>query len=257
MSVSTLKKMGIIVGVKNAILAKLESDTSSGAVYATALKRAPGLIEIAITASVLEEMLGADDVTIWDILRMTESLDVSATVASLGKDGEAYVLGHEIDDKGVMHVGQDDKAPYLALGFIASRSDGSEDYIWLNKGMFKPTDTTFRTKEKGKINWQLPKLTGTFIPRIFDGKLMAKINDKDADADATTLQTFFDSVYMPGTTVYNIDTTPISEVFAVAALPTENIEKFAVYALTAVDGVKEEGSMWRYLNGTWEEYGAA
>lgn len=257
MSVSTLKKMGIIIGVRNAILAQLVSDAASGAVYATALKRLPGLIEIALTFNMTEEMVGADDVSIYDIMRMLDSVEVAMTTASIGKDGEAFLLGHQIDDNGVMHVGQNDVAPYVALGFESARGDGSIDYIWLNKGMFKPSDVTFRTKEKGKINWQLPKLAATFIPRIFDGLLLSKINDHDADADATALANFFSAVYMPGTIVYDVDATPISEVHAVAALPTEDIEPFAVYALTEADGAKAEGTMWRYLNGSWQEYGAA
>ena len=257
MSVSTLKKMDIIIGVRNAILAQLMTDSASGVTYATALKRLPGLIEIALTFNMTEEMLGADDVSIYDILRMLDSVEVAMTTASIGKDGESFLLGHQIDDNGVMHIGQNDVAPYVALGFESARSDGSIDYVWLNKGMFKPSDITFRTKEKGKVNWQTPKLAATFIPRIFDGRLLAKINDHDADADETALANFFSSVYMPGTIVYDVDTTPISEVFAVAALPTTGMEQFAVYALTAADGAKEEGSMWRHLNGTWEEYGAS
>ena len=63
--------------------------------------------------------------------------------------------------------------------------------------------------------------------------------------------------YLPGTISYDVDTTAISAVHAVAALPTTGIDTFAVYVLTAADGEKGAGTMWRKLNGTWEEYGAA
>ena len=257
MSSATLKKMGVIVGVRNAILALMTDDSATGTTYAALLRRVPGLVELALTFSVTEETLGADDVTIWEIIRLLDSLEVTITTASLGTDGESFILGHQVDNNGVMGVGQNDKAPYLALGFESTRSDGSVDYIWLTKGMFKPSDLTFRTKEKGKVNWQTPKLTGTFIPRISDGKLMFKVNDQDPGVDQAVLESFFDAPYMPGTITYDVDTTAISAVHAVAALPATNVDTFAVYVLTAADGMKEAGTMWRKLNGTWEEYGAA
>lgn len=257
MSTITLKKMGIIIGVRNAILALMTDDTDSATTYAALLRKLPGLIEIALTYTVTEEMLGADDISIWDILSNLDSIEVSMTTAALGKDGESFMLGHQVDSKGVMIVSQNDKAPYLALGFESARSDGSVDYVWLRKGKFKPSDMTFRTKEKGKVNWQTPKISATFVPRISDGSLLVKINDHDADADATALTNFFSAVYENGTFVYNVETTPISDVVTVAALPTASIDNFAVYVLTAADGGKASGTMWRHLNTTWEEYGAA
>ena len=45
-----------------------------------------------------------------------------------------------------------DVPPWVVMGFKASRSDDSYDYIWLYKGKFKQGDMTFHTKEKGTVN---------------------------------------------------------------------------------------------------------
>lgn len=194
MANQTMKKIGILVGCRDVVFAKMTADASTGTTYGTDLFQAPGVIEIALTAQVTNENLAADDVPIYEVINSLDGFDVSLTMASVGSDGKAYLLGNTVDTKGVLFEASDDEAPYVAMGFKTARSDGSDDYIWLYKGKFAQGDSTFHTKERGAVNWQTPVLTGTFVPRISDKKLRAIVNSEDSAA-STIINSFFSAPY--------------------------------------------------------------
>lgn len=194
MANQTMKKIGILVGCRDVVFAKMTADASTGTTYQTDLFQAPGVIEIALTAQVTNENLAADDVPIYEVINSLDGFDVSLTMASVGSDGKAYLLGNTVDTKGVLFEASDDEAPYVAMGFKTARSDGSDDYIWLYKGKFAQGDSTFHTKERGAVNWQTPVLTGTFVPRISDKKLRAIVNSEDSAA-STIISSFFSAPY--------------------------------------------------------------
>lgn len=194
MANTTMTKKGILVGCRDVVFAKMAADTVDGTTYETDLFNAPGVIEIALTAQVTNEKMAADDVPLYEVLNSLDGFDVSLTMASVGNDGKAYLLGGTVDTNGVLIQKSDDEAPYVAMGLKTARSDGSDDYIWFYKGKFAQGDSTFRTKEQGTVNWQTPVLTSTFMPRISDKKIIATGNTGDT-AFATAKATFFNAVY--------------------------------------------------------------
>lgn len=196
MSSTAFEKRGTLIGCRNAVFALLEEDSSESTTYAAQVMQAPGVIEIALTANTTSEALGADDVETYDILSANNGYDVSVTMASLGTDAIEFLLGSKHDGKGVLVEKSSDVAPYVAMGFITARSDGSDDYVWLYKGKFANGDATFRTKEKGQANWQTPVLTASFGPRLSDSAVRAVVNSK-ATGFAAIKDTFFTNVYEP------------------------------------------------------------
>ena len=194
MSNTTMKKQGILIGCRDVVVARMTADATTGTTYESDLFLAPGVIEIALTAQTTNESIAADDVPLYEVLTSLDGFDVSVTMAQVGADGKAYLLGGTVDAKGVLFEASDDDAPYVAMGFKTARSDGSDDYVWLYKGKFAQGDNTFHTKEKGTVNWQTPVLTGTFMPRISDKKLRATVNTEDSSA-ATILSSFFTAPY--------------------------------------------------------------
>lgn len=196
MPVTAFKKVGVLIGCRGVVFAKLKKDDATGVEYETELKSAPGVVEVALTALTSSDNLGADDVALYETLNSVDGFDVSITMASLGNDGRAFLLGNTIDSNGVLIESSDDIAPYVAMGLITARSDGSDDYIWLYKGQFVQSDATFRTREKGQVNWQTPTVKASFAPRISDKRIRAILHSKD-EKSQTALKTFFDSVYTP------------------------------------------------------------
>ena len=191
---SALKKVGTLIGVRDLVFVKLTADDSTGHTYDTTYYQAPGVIEVALTAQVSEDQLGANDIALYDIVNAKDGYEVNITQASLGTDMTSLLLGSTLDSKGVEIEESDDLAPYVAMGFKAARSDGSDDYIWLYKGRFAPGDETFHTKEKGTVNWQTPTLKGVFGPRVHDNRIRCRVNSADSSA-ASIIETFFSSVY--------------------------------------------------------------
>lgn len=195
MAASTMKKTGILVGCRDVVFCKVKDDSATGTTYDSEnMFKAPGVIEIAMTAQTTNESIGADDVELYEMMASTDGYEVSVTMAALGPDGRAFLLGNTLDSKGVLLESGSDDAPYVAMGFKAARSDGSDDYVWLYKGKFAAGDATFRTKERGTVNWQTPALTGSFGPRVSDKRIKASVNSKDELA-TSILSTFFASVY--------------------------------------------------------------
>ena len=193
-----LKKLGVVIGCRDLVVAVMEDDSNAGTIYKDDIHSLPGVIEVALTAQVTDENLAADDVPLYEVLTSLDGFDLSMTVASVGADGRALLLGSKIDANGVLIEASDDAAPYVAVGFKTARSDGSDDYIWLYKGKFAQGDSTFRTKERGQVNWQTPVLTGTFMPRVSDKQIRAIVNSEE-EAAAAILATFFDEVYAAST----------------------------------------------------------
>lgn len=194
MAKKNFEKTGILVGCRNVVFVKMTSDDSTGSVYDADVYSAPGVIEIGLTAQTTNENIAADDVSLYEVFTSLDGFDVALNLASLGPDGRAFLLGNEVDANGVLVEASNDDAPYVAMGFITARSDGSDDYVWLYKGKFAQSDATYHTKERGQVNWQTPTLNGTFMPRISDSKVRATVNSSEAKA-ASILATFFDSVY--------------------------------------------------------------
>lgn len=190
------KKMGVLIGASDVCFAKMLTDEATGTTYETEVHKAPGVIEVALTANVTNEALGADNVTLYDILNSLDGFDLSLTMASLGEEGTAFLLGNTLDKNGVRLENAEDVAPYVAMGLRTMRSDKSYDYMWLYKGKFATSDQTFRTREKGTVNWQTPTLTASFAPRVSDKNIRGVVNDQSAQA-ASIIKTFFDSVYEP------------------------------------------------------------
>lgn len=194
MAATAFKKQGVLIGCHGVVFCKLTKDESTGTTYDIDIKSAPGVVEIALTAQNTNETLGADDIALYEAMTGLDGFEVSLTMASLGADAQAFLLGGTVDEKGVLLEGAADVAPYVAMGFATPRSDGTEDYIWLYKGRFAQGDATYRTKEQGTVNWQTPALTGTFLPRVSD-KLLRAIVNSGAEEAAEVISTFFAKVY--------------------------------------------------------------
>ena len=194
MSTTNMDKIGVLIGCRDLIFCEMTADVSTGTTYSTTLYQAPDVIEIALTAQVTEDQLGANDNPLYEILNSKDGYEVAITKAALGSDLTHMLLGTKTDSKGVEFEASDDDAPYVAMGFKAARSDGSDEYIWLYKGKFRQGDQTYRTKEKGQVNWQTPTLNGTFGPRISDKRIKCNVNSADTAA-ASIISSFFSTVY--------------------------------------------------------------
>ena len=197
MSVTSFSRKGVLVGARQLVFARITAEGTDSTTYDTEIKRVPGTIELGMMPSISEDQLGADDNPTYEMISELDSIDVAATVAALGNDLTAYLLGAKVDDNGVLVSSKSDVAPYVAMGVEATRSDGKLSRLWLYRGKFKMSEEKYRTKEKGKVNWQTPTLSGTFGPRLHDARIRALVNEDDEGVTAAKFASFLDTVYEP------------------------------------------------------------
>lgn len=192
------EETGIVIGARDVCFVELMEDDDEKLEYDEEnIMSLPGLVEIALQVTVTTDSVPGDDNPAFETMSTIDEIKATTTVNYLGADAEAFLLGHKIDKNGALIKNGMDAPPKVAMGFRYYRTDGSYDYSWLLRGTFAPSDMTFRTREKGKTNWQQPKLTGTFTPRIHDGNLQHTLNTKNPKASKTILDAFFTKVYEP------------------------------------------------------------
>ena len=144
------------IGLKKFAVAVLKTDTAEALEYHKILQLAKN-IKVDIKPKTAEGKLYADDALDESNSSVT-GYDLSFEINQLELEDQALLLGHKIDENGMIAVGPDDQAPWVAVLFEAPRSDGSTEYRVLNKVKFMLPDETYETRGEN-LNYQTPKIT--------------------------------------------------------------------------------------------------
>lgn len=131
-----------------------------------------------------------------DVLQPDPELKGTIEMADLPPRKYAMLLGHQVDDNGVVIHNADDKAPYFAWGFKSQKSDGNDRYTWYYKGRASMAQDKHTTKQGKNITRQSTKLTVTFIKLTSTKNARAFVDEDDPDF-ASVKSTFFDAPYTP------------------------------------------------------------
>lgn len=179
-------------------------------------KRLDGAISLSTSPTTNSETLYADDGA-YDSVSSMGDVDVELGVAELPVEDYSALLGHSIDSNGGVDAKVTDQAPYVALGYRRRLANGKYRYVWLYKGRFRLSDEDAETKGDTP-SYQTPTLNATFISRQTDGRWRYYVNDGDAGVTTAFINSFFTSVYVPGsdTTAPTVTTTPANNATAVA-----------------------------------------
>lgn len=170
----------------------IESEDSSGTTYGEVKPIAPAM-NVGITRTVNRANLRGDNA-----VRYTAASKGPATITlgttELPKQVEADLLGKTIAPNGLLVEGDDDKPPYVAIGFRADDARGGYLYVWLYRVQFSVGESTYETKQETPA-YQAPVLTGESIPRLDNGKREAALWDGDPDVtDSTIFDEWFTTV---------------------------------------------------------------
>lgn len=206
--------MPVKVGLKDLYYAIQTKDDNTGVAYSAPVKIA-GLINAKTSPSSESLTLYADDGPSEQIQQLgTISLDLETK--DLPLDVQAALLGHSIVG-GVLIKKDTDIAPYVAIGYRSTKSNGKSRFMWLLKGKFNLPDEEDKTKED-KPSVQTPKISGTFMKRDYDGQWQ-RVTDEDlASFVPATGTNWFTSVEQAA------DTTPPT----VTIVPANNATAIAV-----------------------------
>lgn len=168
----------------------LASDTGDGAVYQTPRKLA-GLISAKVNPSSSQEKLWADD-SVADIASALGDITLEIELSSLALHDHGFLLGHSLG-MGELVMRDFDEPPYVAVGFMTRYAPNRHRLVWLCKGKFSLVQDEYATATDAAA-WRLPKLTGTFVKREYDGMWQAIADTGDPEFIAP-IASWFKNVY--------------------------------------------------------------
>lgn len=251
-----MAERGIYTGMLDVYVAKMltEDSTASAPTYDAPKMLGMG-IEVTITPNYIEGELYASNVAARRAKRIN-NYTVKINTESMPPELVAYATGRTVDSNGVQIIAGSNRPGKIALGFTRTKDNGKKECWWLYKGELAEAAVTAKTAS-GSIEYQTPALEGTFDRRIHDDMLAAVVDEEDASVKPATIQNWMAKVYEKGDAAQpSADSLPIGAVEAVAKLPAGDAAVNTVYVLTAQDGDKAAGTMWRQISGAWAQYSA-
>lgn len=189
-------------GVRNLVIATLTEsvDSSTGAVTETYGTPQPlsGVQQISAEVNESTETHYYDDMAA--IVVDSEGEDTYTLVVSIpDKKTRALIEGTTYDTATGALIASKKKKGYFALGFIADKLNGSEEYNWIYKGKFTGGNRTHDTKTDGtettNMEYTFTSIhTATAFTKGGNCKYLSVDNNGKADLDD-----FFETVVTPDT----------------------------------------------------------
>lgn len=197
--------MATRIGCDNLVYAKMTTeDTATTPPTYGDVTKAPGVMSININPNGSIETLFADDGPM-ETASTLGKIDVEIQKNELTTQNKADLLGHEIDTNGAVVYGDNDVAPYVAIGFRTLKSNGKYRYVWLYKGKFAEPEDQNETKGDS-INFQSDTITGQFAKLNYAYTVNGKpkrpwkyeLDGDNTEADEQTMTNWFNKPVMPG-----------------------------------------------------------
>lgn len=199
--------MSTRIGCDNLVYAPMTTeDTADAAPQYGDVVKAPGVMSVKINPNGSIETLFADDGPM-ETASTLGKIDVEIQKNALTSQNKADLLGHTIDAKGGVIYGDNDIAPWVAVGFRTLKSNGKYRYVWLYKGKFSEPEDSNETKGDS-ISFQSDTIKGQFAKLNYAYKVGGKdtrpwkyeMDQEDENADATVISTWFDAPVFPTAT---------------------------------------------------------
>jgi phi13 family phage major tail protein len=131
----------MLIGIKNLFIAVMDDETLE--TYSAPFK-IDNLHEIGISPTTGVVDYDGDNIVAISITYISE-IEVTMTLADIPLHIQAILGGHSIDD-GMVIESTDDQPPYVALGYQATKENGSSVFVWYFKGKFMVGNETATTK---------------------------------------------------------------------------------------------------------------
>ncbi|OOM76576.1 major tail protein [Clostridium sp. BL-8] len=183
-----------IIGLEKLYYAKITKDDSTGLTFDTP-KYLAGVKEIKISPKSNTEKLYAEN-KLWDQATTLEDVEVTVDLVDLTNAELADLLGQTVAAEGGVFATSNDVAPYVALLYKASKSNGKARFGILYKGKMELPDDSAKGQE-GKVDFQTPEMKATFQSTIFNSMWKYNVDEDDPDCPTDINTSFFAGVIMP------------------------------------------------------------
>lgn len=188
-------------GIRNLVISELteevQEDGTVKEVYGD-VQRLSGVQQVSGEVNEATETHYYDDMAA--IVVDSEGEDTYTLVVSIpAKKTRALIEGTTYDETTGALIGTKKKKKYFALGYIADKLNGDEEYNWIYKGKFSGGNKTHDTKTDGaeatNMEYTFTSIhTSTKYAKAGNGNCKYLSVDNDGKAD---LSTFFDKVTTP------------------------------------------------------------
>ena len=150
-------------------------------------------IEVTITPVTKEGKVYASNVATRNEDRIV-GYDLSINPDAIDAETLATILGRATES-GVQLVKSGQTAPWVAIGFAATRDDDTKEYWVMYKGRFSEPTNTHQTRNDGD-SYQHPTIQATFV-RLENNDALAAVASDHETASATAIASWFTEVYQP------------------------------------------------------------
>lgn len=181
-----------IIGVEKMHYSKLLTDTEAGATYEAPKFMSPS-IKVSVKTDVSTETQYGDNKP-QETASAVGATEVEIEVTDLPTAVVADLLGINRNADGVLEFSSDYTAPYVAIMFEGTKSNGEKRLVCLTKGQFSIPENAFETKSDG-VSFQSQTITGTFIARVYDGKFKFQVDSDDESIGETVVTNWYTEVY--------------------------------------------------------------
>lgn len=121
------------------------------------------------------------------------------TTSVLNDEVRAKVEGRKWDQTKGIYFGTPKKRPYVAIGFVAEDTEGTEWYYWIYKGKLSGGKESHKTKDDGtettNLEWEYSSIYTQHTFASAENKPMKYVRMKAGGT--VTEQKFFEKVYDP------------------------------------------------------------
>lgn len=186
-------------GIRGLVAAEVIKDTSEAIEFGKVFP-VIGIAELSRTTSTSSEVHFYDNVPA-TVIESTGKDEVTVKGSAIPFNTLATITGQEYDEELGMFTEGERANKYFALGYITKRTDGTEIFVWRQKGTFSIPDSSHKTEDEGtEANGQEIKYTGINTTYKFEKtKKTAKAINIDTGVNPLSEEEFFAKVQTPDT----------------------------------------------------------
>ena len=186
-------------GVRKLMIATMKTDNEKTLEYDTPIRFA-GVREIGGEEGESSETEYYDNQAA--IITTSEGADTyQLTTSVLNDEVRGKIEGRKWDQTKGVYLGTPKKRPYVAIGFIAEDTEGTEWYYWIYKGKLSGGKESHKTKDNGtettNLEWEYSSIYTQHVFEYAENKPMKFVRMKAGGT--VTEQKFFEKVYDPDT----------------------------------------------------------
>ncbi|MCQ2589295.1 MAG: hypothetical protein MJ179_02620 [Treponema sp.] len=188
-----------MIGLDNVVIAKLLNDDVGGVVYDTPIALKGG-VQASVNPNSSVETDYADNGAFF-VADNRSNTEINLELTNVDPAVQALMLGQKREN-GITVEGNQDQAPYFALGFrvwIGGTDENGEkiyELFWYAKGKFSVPESGGSTKQES-ISFQHKTLVAQFVSTIWQpegkGGVFCTHLRTDYDADPATVASWFDA----------------------------------------------------------------